>query len=109
MCRRWHGAAFRTRCTVESKHFKWVKGEELLSKYHLSESTIYTFCGKCGSNLIALYEDEPNYIGLPIATLEQDPGSRPIANIFAASRAPWYEITDGLPQYADEPPKDSGL
>lgn len=103
MCRRWHGAAFRTRCTVERKNFKWLKGEEHLSNYHSSEKVIKTFCKICGSNLISMYEDVSDYIGLPIGGLEQDPGQRPIANIFVASKAPWYEITDNLPQYEELP------
>jgi len=109
MCRRWHGAAFRTRCTVESKHFKWLKGEELLSKYHSSESLSQTFCSICGSSLISMYDDKPDYFGLPIGGLDQDPGNRPVAHIFVGSKAPWYEITDDLTQYEAEPPEDSGL
>lgn len=35
-CRRWHGAAFRTRAAVKSKDFKWTKGEEHLTKYNSS-------------------------------------------------------------------------
>ncbi|WP_419421243.1 GFA family protein (plasmid) [Legionella sp. D16C41] len=105
-CRQWHGAAFRTRCTVESKNFIWIRGEEYLSKFPSSEKVIKTFCKICGSNLISLYKDTPEYIGLPIGGLEQDPGSRPIANIFVASKSPWYEITDNLPQYDELPNKD---
>ena len=70
MCRRWHGAAFRTRCTIESKNFKWTKGEEHLSKYHSSKAVVKTFCKICGSNLISLYDDRPDYIGLPIGGLD---------------------------------------
>jgi hypothetical protein len=105
-CRRWHGAAFRTRCTIESKNFKWVKGEELLSKYYSSEHVIKTFCKICGSNLISIYDDRPDYFGLPLGGLEQDPGSRPIANIYVGSKSPWYEFTDGLPQYEELPDFD---
>lgn len=105
-CRRWHGAAFRTRCTIKGKDFKWVKGEEKLSKYHSSKNVIKTFCKICGSCLISMYEDNPDYIGLPIGGLEQDPGSRPIANIFVGSKSPWYEITDNLPQYEELPGED---
>ncbi len=106
MCRRWHGSAFRTRCTIESKNFKWLKGEEHLSTYHSSEQVIKTFCSVCGSNLISMYEDKPDYIGLPIGGLDQDPDSRPIANIYVESKSPWYEITDNLPQYAELPGED---
>ena len=86
-CRRWHGAAFRTRATVKSKDFKWVKGEDNLSKYHSSKNVIKTFCKTCGSSLISMYEDKPDYIGLPIVD----------------SKSPWYEITDNLPQYEELP------
>jgi len=103
-CRRWHGAAFRTRCTVESKNFKWTRGEEHLSKYHSSETVVKTFCKICGSNLISMYDDRPEIIGLPIGGLEQDPGQRPLMNIYVKYKAPWYEITDGLPQHDEEPP-----
>ncbi len=105
-CRRWHGTAFRTRCTIKSDDFKWVKGEDNLSKYHSSKNVIKTFCKICGSSLISLYEDRPDYIGIPLGGLEQDPGSRPIANIFVGSKSPWYDITDNLPQYEELPDID---
>lgn len=103
-CRRWHGAAFRTRAAVRTKDFKWLSGEQYLSRYHSSENTVKTFCSICGSNLISILEDNPDFIGLPLGGLEQDPGNRPIANIFIASKAPWYDIPDGLPQYDEWPP-----
>ncbi len=109
MCRRWHGAAFRTRCTVKSKNFKWVKGKKILSEYQSSEFVIQTFCSICGSSLICMYKDKSDYIGLPIGGLDQDPGNRPVANIFVGSKAAWYEITDDLPQYDEEPPENFGL
>ena len=103
-CRRWHGAAFRTRAAVETKYFKWLSGEEHLSRYHSSDNVVKTFCSICGSNLISYFDNNPDFIGLPLGGLEQDPGTRPQANIFVGSKAPWYEITDGLPQYDEWPP-----
>lgn len=103
-CRRWHGAAFRTRASVETKNFKWLSGEEYLSRYYSSEKIVKTFCSICGANLISILEENPDFIGVPLGGLEQDPGQRPEANIFVASKAPWYEITDGLPQYDEWPP-----
>ena len=86
------------------KNFRWVCGEEHLSQYHSSDHVIKTFCSICGSNLISILEENPDFIGLPLGGLEQDPGVRPQANIFVGSKAPWYEITDGLPQYEAWPP-----
>lgn len=104
-CRRWHGAAFRTRCTIPKKNFKWIRGEDNLSKYYSSKQVAKTFCRTCGSSLISLYDDRPDYIGLPIGGLEQDPGDHPMMHIFVASKSPWYEITDDLPQ-CDELPEE---
>jgi hypothetical protein len=39
-------------------------------------------------------------MSVPAGLLEGDPGVRPRLHVFASSRAPWWEITDDLPQYA---------
>ena len=41
---------------------------------------------------------------LTAGALDTDPGMRPQANIFVASKAPWFDITDALPQFAEMPP-----
>jgi hypothetical protein len=41
--------------------------------------------------------------GIPLAILD-DPPVRPACHIFVGSKAPWFEITDGLPQYAEYAP-----
>ena len=98
-CRRWHGAAFRTRASVRASQFHWVKGAELLKTYHSSEFTAKHFCGVCGSNLISTYDNDPTRISIPLGGLDQAPANRPEGHFFVGSKAPWYEITDGLPQY----------
>jgi len=108
-CRRWHGSAFRTRAAIETKNFNWLTGEELVSGYTYADGNITkTFCANCGSSLITKFKDR-DYIGLPIGGLELGPGNKPIANIFVGSKAPWYEITDGLPQYDEWPPGASDV
>ena len=42
--------------------------------------------------------------GIALATLDDDPGVRPGLHIFVGSKAPWFEITDDLPQYSEYPP-----
>lgn len=106
-CRRWHGAAFRTRTSIQKSQFTWLTGELHVSSYSISKHETLQFCSICGSSLITIYPDEPDVIGLPLGGLEQDPGVRPEANIFVASKAPWYTICDNLPQY-DELPNDNG-
>ncbi len=62
----------------------------------------YAFCRLCGSSMPRC---DPNGgpVGIPMGSLDDDPGMRPQAHIFVASKAPWYEIADDLPQYAEYP------
>lgn len=102
-CRRWHGSAFRTRATVPSERFRWLSGKDKLSQYHSSDDTVKWFCSVCGSNLVSTYDDRPEVMGIPLGGLEQDPGNRPEAHIFVASKSPWHDISDDLPQHDEWP------
>jgi hypothetical protein len=44
---------------------------------------------------------------VPAGPLDTDPQMRPLAHIFVASKAPWFEITDSIPQLAGAPPPPS--
>jgi hypothetical protein len=45
------------------------------------------------------FDAKPRELGLAIGILDDDPGGRPICHVFTGSKAPWFEITDALPQY----------
>jgi hypothetical protein len=47
------------------------------------------------------------FFHVTMGTLVDDPGIRPMLHIFVASKAPWHEITDSLPQYAELPPAEA--
>lgn len=98
-CRRWHGAAFRTRASINIAQFTWVKGEHNLSFYASSANVTKSFCKTCGSPLISTYSNKPDVIGIALGGLEQDLGTRPQAHIFVESKAPWFDITDTIKQY----------
>jgi hypothetical protein len=40
---------------------------------------------------------------IPAGSLDSDPGARPSAHIFVGSKASWFDITDGLPQFQEMP------
>ena len=105
-CRRWHNAAFRTRTAVQSKDFHWLSGEEYLGKCNSSENVIKTFCKNCGSGLISIIVNAPDVIGVPVGALEGADDIKPSMHIFVKYKAPWYEITDSLPQYDEWPPNE---
>jgi hypothetical protein len=104
MYRKATGAAFRSRVAVLRKNLRWVTGEGLLTYYDSSPTTTRTFCKVCGSTLVSLFHDNPETFGLPMGTLDDDPDIRPQFHVFVGSKAPWFEITDRLPQYEGFPP-----
>jgi hypothetical protein len=101
-CRKQHGAAFRSRARVNISDFKWVEGEELVTYYRSSPEFQRGFCRVCGSPIVNT-SARPEF-GIALGTLDDDPGLRPERHIFVANKAPWFEITDDLPQDQGLPP-----
>jgi len=48
---------------------------------------------------------DPWKVPIQAGALDGDPGIRVTQHIFVASKAPWIEITDALPQFAEYAPK----
>jgi hypothetical protein len=57
------------------------------------------FCSNCGSQLFIRRLDKPEVTVVTLGTLDGDPHARPERHVFVASKAPWYEIADSLPQF----------
>jgi hypothetical protein len=98
-CRKAHGAAFGTYATVDRTDFRFISGEGEVASYASSPEVLRTFCRRCGSTLQFIRQTRPQSFSLAIGTLDDDPGIRPLHHIFVGSKAPWFEITDGLPQH----------
>jgi hypothetical protein len=105
MCRKAHGAAFRSRARVNAADFRWVRGEELVTYFESSPGNHRGFCRVCGSPMLSRFDHKPLVYGLPLGALDDDPNIRPALHIFVGSKAPWHEITDDLPQYQELPPR----
>jgi hypothetical protein len=101
MCRKLHAAAFRTRAKVRSTDWTTVSGQALIKFYESSPGEHKGFCSNCGSSLYTRFDAHPEVLGFPLGTLDTDPGVRPQRHIFVQSKAPWFEITDDLPQHAE--------
>ncbi len=104
MCRRAHGAPFSTFADCAAADFRWTAGADRVRAYRSSDVVERTFCEICGSRLSFRFAPMPERVWIAVGTLADDPGIRPAARIFVASRASWEEITDGLPQFDEYPP-----
>lgn len=101
MCRKAHGAAFRTRASVKTSDFEFLSGEELLTYYESSIGEWRSFCSICGSNMITKFSRFPDVYGFALGTLDTDPEVRIERHVFTRYKALWHEITDNLPQIED--------
>jgi hypothetical protein len=102
MCRKAHGSAFRSRATVKAADFEFVQGENSLTFYESSPGNRRGFCRVCGSPILSKFDAHPNCFGVPLGALDDDPGIRPKRHMHVASKAPWFSITDDLPQIPGE-------
>jgi hypothetical protein len=98
-CRRATGSAFKPFAGIEREKFDIVGGAERVS-FHGDEAGHDARCGACGSLLYSLVRDGA-FVHVAMGTLIDEPGIRPSKHIYVGSKAPWYTITDNLPQYEE--------
>jgi hypothetical protein len=103
MCRKAQGSAFRSRAAVKSAGFVFVQGEELITFFESSPGNYRGFCRVCGSPILSKFDHYPDYYGLPLGALDDDPGTQPKLHVHVASKASWFTITDNLPQLPGGP------
>lgn len=104
MCRKAHGTAFRARGRVKTADIRWVRGDGLIRFYESSKGEKRGFCSVCGSNVFTKFDSNPHELGFALGILDDDPDQSPSCHVFVGSKAPWYEISDSLPQHDTFPP-----
>ncbi|MBS1199968.1 MAG: hypothetical protein H6R27_646 [Proteobacteria bacterium] len=105
-CRRGRGAAHATNAFYKLDQFRWVRGEELTDSFKVPDAQFFTqhFCRVCGSPTPRVME-KFNRVLVPAGAFDADPGVQPTAHIFVAYKAPWFEITDDIPQFSEMMPR----
>jgi hypothetical protein len=107
-CRKARSAAFATNGFVPVGVFRWTRGEELLDAFKVPGARYFTqtFCRICGS-ILPRVDQGRGVVVIPAGSLDDDPGARVREHIFVASKAPWVEIADQLPQHVEYPAPSS--
>lgn len=104
MCRKAHGSAFSTFARLTASELRIVAGQAEIRSYRSSPPIERTFCATCGTRLTVGFDGMPDAVWVTLTTLDGDAGVRPGAHMFVASKAPWDEISDALPQYPEYGP-----
>lgn len=97
-CRQRTGSAFKPIGGIAVEAVSLVPGGE--ARRVGDEKAHDVMCGECGSLLYAIVRDG-QYAHVALGTLEDSPAIRPTHHIFVGSKAPWFDITDDLPQFEE--------
>ena len=99
-CRRGRSAAHASNVFVEFDQFRWTRGEQHVKVFDLPGAERFgtNFCEICGSD-VPRHSPKIGRVNIPGGCLDTDPRIRPGYHIFVGSKAPWYDITDSLPQF----------
>jgi hypothetical protein len=100
-CRAGTGSAFKSIAGIERERLEITHGADRLLIWPDPERGHYR-CGVCGGFLFSVVRSG-QWVHLGLGTLDDEPTIRPEAHIHVASKAPWFEITDDLHQYAELP------
>jgi len=103
-CRKARSATHANNLFIQRPDFRWLQGEELIERYKVADAKRFTnaFCRVCGS-IVPPGDLGQDPMGIPAGSLDSDPRVGERVHIFTGSKAPWYEITDDLPQFEGAP------
>lgn len=102
-CQKSHGTASASMAAVPRAAFRWIRGEDGLAQHATSPDSRRAFCRRCGSAM-PNGADFQGLVFVPIGALEGSFEAVSDGHIFVASKAPWHDITGGLPTFDAFPP-----
>src|SRR6266508_2128180 len=98
-CRAATGSAFKAFAGIEREKLEITDGLGGLRVFG-EEGLNDTRCRVCGSLLFSVVRDGA-YVHVAMGSLVDAPSIRPTEHIYVGSKAPWFEITDALPQHQE--------
>lgn len=105
-CRRSRGAAHATNLAWPLEALRYLGGEEWLTVFDLPGAQFFgtTFCAQCGG-VVPRRSPGRGWAVVPFGALDSEPGILPRAHQYVAFKAPWFDITDGVPQFPEAAPR----
>jgi hypothetical protein len=98
-CRAATGSAFKSFAGIEKEKLTITESFDDIAIFG-EERLNDTRCAACGSFLFSVVRAGA-YVHVAMGSLVDTPTIRPTEHIFVGSKAPWFEITDDLPQHEE--------
>ena len=103
-CRKSSGGASSAAALAEPRHFSWLQGDDSVREFRSNSGYTRRFCPACGS-IVPQFLPQPQRYWVPVGLLDSDPGIPLKHHIYVGSKAPWFDVTDDLPQFVELPPE----
>jgi hypothetical protein len=105
-CRHSRGTAHATNLGWKLEALRFTAGEQQVTDFDLPGAQFFgtSFCAHCGG-FVPRRSPGRGWVIVPVGTLDTDPDITARGHQFTASKVPWYEITDGAPQYPEAAPR----
>jgi hypothetical protein len=89
---------------IEREKFRVTRGAASLTLVGEEHEDHEMRCGACWSLVYwTRTASEGAYVRVPYGTLVDEPALKAMGHMFVGSKAPWYEISDDLPQHDEYP------
>jgi hypothetical protein len=99
-CRKVSGTASNATLIAGTDRFRWLAGEDRLTRYSMADGWGTCRCSVCGSPMPMLHDSGGAYM-VPAGSLDDDPGVRVAGHIFVGSKAAWDEIAGAATQWIE--------
>lgn len=100
MCQRAHGAPVIAWLTVPLDAFVVTAGNPVA--YRSSVKAFRHFCASCGTPLTWREANNPRFVDISVASLDNPEAIAPTMHIWTDSRIAWFDTADQLPRYPTE-------
>ena len=100
-CRKAQGGPVATNIPVDVAALKIIQGSELIKEFESTPGKVRAFCTECGSPLFSKRSSKPGVVRIRAGSLDGDLATAPVFHFYVASKANWWPISDGLPQYPE--------
>lgn len=98
MCQKFSGTSFGAFIGVNKKDFSYTSGKGYITIFESSDWASRSFCSKCGSSLMYLYNEKPDAYFVSAGLFDEKIDFKPEKHIFVKDKCNWYEILDNIPQ-----------
>lgn len=92
ICRKVNGGAFSTYLVVSDEVFKVKEGQDLLTRYAMTEKADKNFCKICGAPVFNRNKLYSGVTVVPLGCLDDAAKFAPKADIYCADMLPWVTL-----------------